>query len=121
MQGFDIQDEEETTETLDLHYRHIASKFFMMYVREERYLGIYSYQNKRMFEIDTQYMKYKNIDVMMDDKSLFNIEIQNLYEDGNESTYLIYHAKMGNRKVEANDCDDRSVGSRIYAKIKEEI
>lgn len=121
MQGFDIQDEEETAETLDLHYRHIASKFFMMYVREERYLGIYSYQNKRMFEIDTQYMKYKNIDVMMDDKSLFNIEIQNLYEDGNESTYLIYHAKMGNRKVEANDCDDRSVGSRIYAKIKEEI
>lgn len=115
---FEIQNEEETTETLDLHYRHIAAKFFRMYVREERYLGIYSYQNKRMFEIDTQYMKYKNIDVMMDDKSLFNIEIQDFYEDGNESTYLIYNAKMGNRKVDANDCGDRSVGARIYAEIK---
>lgn len=118
MKGFDIQNEEESAETLDLNYRHIASKFFMMYVREERYLGIYSYQNKRMFEIDTKHMKYENIDIMMDDKSLSDIAMQDFYEDGNEFVYLIYSAKMNDLEMFENDCDDRSVGTQIYREIK---
>ena len=118
MRNFNILDEEETAETLDLNYRHIATKFFMMYVREERYLGIYSYKNKRMFEIDTQNMNYKNIDIKMDDKSLADIQVQNFYEDGNEATYLIYNAKIANPERVADSCDGGTVGAQIYRAVK---
>lgn len=114
---FDIQDEEETIETLDLSYRHIAAKFFKLYVRENRYLGIYSYRNKRILEIDTLNMTYENMDFLVNHCSLLQIEIQNFYENDDEFAYLIYNAKMEKTNVLLKKMDVESVGKRIYIEV----
>lgn len=46
----EIEDEQETQESLERDY---ANKFLFEYIREDRYLGIYSILNERVFEIDT--------------------------------------------------------------------
>lgn len=114
---YEIQDEEETAKTLDLSYRHMAVKFFLVYVRESRYLGIYSYKNKCMIEIDTLSMTYRNLEVFWDLDSLSQIMLQEFYEDGNEITYLIYNAKLRMHETDLKNGDIGCVGEQIYMEL----
>lgn len=114
IRAFEMQEEEESIETLDLCYRYMAAKFFLVYVREERYLGIYSYKNKRIFEIDTLYMTYKNMETIVDIESLSKISIQDFYEDGDETTYLTYAIQMESLKSWMPEEEFQSIGERIY-------
>ena len=114
---FEIQDEEETLETLDLSYRHIASKFFLMYVREERYLGVYSYKNKIMIEIDSINMTCEKLSFIVDEYSLEKLSRQDFYESGNQFTYLIYYARMNDSDSKLQNADTKSIGERIYREV----
>ena len=117
LKTFEIPYEKESAETLDLNYRQIATKFYLMYVRKERFLGIYSYKNKRIFEIDTQNMTYENMDTMLDVSSLMGITIQDFHEDGNRSTYLIWNAMMENIKLLTIAKDTKVIGEKIYSEL----
>ncbi len=114
---FEIQNEEETKDTLDLDYRRIATKFFLMYVRGERYLGLYSYKNKMMLEIDTIDMTYENIEFTVNECSLEKLMMQNFYESGSQLTYLIYDAKMNSLDLPLENADTKSVGRKIYMEV----
>ena len=55
--AFEIENEDETRETL--MSRQMNIKFIMEYVREERYLGIFSTKNNCIIEIDALENKYE--------------------------------------------------------------
>lgn len=55
--AFEIEDEDETRETL--RTRKMNMKFRMEYVKEKRYLGIFSAKNNCIIEIDTLENKYE--------------------------------------------------------------
>lgn len=49
---FKIEQETETKESLAEPSRRMPQKYYLEYVREERYIGLYSLKNKSYFEID---------------------------------------------------------------------
>lgn len=114
---FDILNEEETEESMDLYHRRIASKFALMYIRQERYLGIYSYRNKWIFEIDSLKMTYQKVNFMIDEYSLLQVPIQEFYEGQDNLMYMIYSAKMNNSNYISDRANRKIVGGNIYKKM----
>ncbi len=66
-----IDEEKETWESLNRH--RLASKFLVEYIREERYIGLYSIKNKYVFEIDTVDLCVKDISYYLSDKTVLRI------------------------------------------------
>ena len=117
---FDISEDEETERTLDLRYRRVAAKYALMYIRQERYLGIYSCRNKQIFEIDTSEMTYQTIHYDMDQYSLAHIPIQEFYDGQNELMDMIFSAKINHFEA-ISDCIERKVvGQIIHKEILEQ-
>lgn len=116
VRSFDIADEEETEETLDMSYRRVACRFSLMYIRKERYLGIYSYRNKKILEIDTLKMTCQKADFTIDQYSLAQIPIQVFLETKNELMNMIYAAKIKNISV-SDKAQRRITGQEIYEEI----
>ena len=102
---------------MDLYHRRIASKFALMYIRQERYLGIYSYRNKWIFEIDSLKMTYQKADFVIDEYSLAQIPIQEFYEGQDNLMYMIYSAKINHSNDIFDGADRKIVGSNIYKKM----
>lgn len=57
LQEFDIEEEKETRESI-LARSGLAYKYVLEYVRDNRYIGLYSAKNNCMLEIDTVARKY---------------------------------------------------------------
>lgn len=117
IRSFDIMDEEETEETMELSLRRIASKFTLLYIWKERYLGVYSHKNKQLIEIDTLEMNYQKVDCAMDEYSLFQMPIQKFHEDRNELMQMIYVAKINNSQRIYGEKRQENVGKRIYTEL----
>ncbi len=67
-----IPDELETRESLMQNY--MGSKFLMQYIRDDRYIGMYSFKNHRVFEIDSVELTVTYRDYKLDHKSVLMIE-----------------------------------------------
>ena len=59
MKVFHIAEEEEDLRSLKCRYLH--TKYRNVYSREGRYLGLYSYKNECLIEVDTKEKKYKTV------------------------------------------------------------
>ena len=55
---FEVNEEDETKESI-LSRRNLWYKYLLEYVKDERYLGLYSIKNNCMMEIDTVKMTYE--------------------------------------------------------------
>lgn len=58
IQAFEIEEENETKESLLVRNR-LACKYLLDYVKDDRYMGLYSVKNQCILEIDTIELKYK--------------------------------------------------------------
>ncbi len=58
IQAFEVEEEIETKESLLVRNR-LACKYLLDYVKDDRYIGLYSVKNECILEIDTIEMKYK--------------------------------------------------------------
>lgn len=58
LREFDIEEEKETRESI-LARRDLVYKYVLEYVRDNRYIGLYSVKNKCMLEIDTVALRYE--------------------------------------------------------------
>ncbi len=114
---FEINDEEETEETMELIRRRVASKFTLLYIWQERYMGVYSYKNKRLIEIDMWSMSYQKADFIIDEYSLSQMPIQIFKEGKDELMYMIYAAKMNRCNSISDKTGRQDIGHRIYTKL----
>lgn len=87
---FDIEEELDTDETLK--ERRYAFKYSLLYVREERYIGLYSFKNLNIFEIDTYTMSVNRKEYVFSDQTLLLLAKQYM----SEHRYL----REGNKKDE---------------------
>lgn len=65
IKDFEIEDEEEGEKRL--RKRFLGEKYLLVYVRDERYIGLFSTENECYFEIDTKTMKKKELDFVLSD------------------------------------------------------
>ena len=61
-----IRDEESNVDSLNM----LKCRYLINYVREERYIGIFSSKTGRQIEIDTREKKYRNINILIEKKDL---------------------------------------------------
>lgn len=64
--NFLIRDEESNVDSLNM----LKCRYLINYVREERYIGIFSSKTGRQIEIDTREKKYRNINILIEKKDL---------------------------------------------------
>lgn len=64
--SFFIEDEEADGSSLKI----LGCRYLINYVREERYIGIFSSKTGQQIEIDTREKKYKNINILIEKKDL---------------------------------------------------
>lgn len=114
---FNIQDEDESEETLDLHFRLMAIKFYLLYVRKQRFLGIYSYKNKCVLEIDSVNMSYKRLDFLIDKCSLLKLPILYFHEGNGLMSDLIYKIKIECSDLLLKKQDIKSTGKEIFTRV----
>lgn len=73
---FDIEEEDETAQSLEKNF--MKNKFFVEYVRENRYIGLYSLKNEWMIEIDCVKLQYRLLPVKLD---MAGFRFQNIYSE----------------------------------------
>lgn len=74
----EIEEEHETEESL--MKRGNAFKYMYEYIRQNRYIGVYSNKNQNIFEIDTSVMCVKNREIVFGDETVYAIAHE-LYTD----------------------------------------
>lgn len=113
----EIEEEQETEESLERDY---TNKFLFEYVREDRYIGIYSILNERIFEIDTVSLcvKYREYElggetVLALGEAFGQYDGSRLFREkaGKE---LIYFNALVQTSNEADKKAIRSIGEQIY-------
>lgn len=114
----DLTDEEEDAYTWEEN--EIKVKFCMCYVRENRYIGVYSFKNKNIFEIDVQSFKMerKDFSIRKEDMERLHSEkmacdIRNCRLVNEEDMDLFFYLKNdGINRI--NLYKDRNIGSSIH-------
>lgn len=113
----EIEEERETKESLERDY---ASKFLFEYIREDRYLGIYSILNERVFEIDTVALCINYREYELGGKTILTLGETFGQYDGSR----IFREKAGKEQIyfnalvkvssEADKKTIQNIGERIY-------
>ena len=115
-----ISEEKETEKTL--RQRENAFKYRVVYVRKDRYIGVYSIKNQSIFEIDTKELLVKQKNYVISDiareriADVYHMEKEVLYEanEGNVDIFTIMLQKsfMTSQKGSANK------GKSIYDTLR---
>ncbi len=115
-----ISEEKETEKTL--RQRENAFKYRVVYVRKDRYIGVYSIKNQSIFEIDTKELLVKQKNYVISDiareriADVYHMEKEVLYEanEGNVDIFTIMLQKsfMTRQKGSANK------GKSIYDTLR---
>ena len=119
---FYISEEEETRKSL-LERNYFTVKYILEYIRDNRYLGLYSMKNNQTLEIDTEELKYKWCDYDLGDKGVMEYAKQlkdafheaDVWDRKNYSRIL----QLGYHKTKRKN--GNNVGIDIYNEIMKSI
>lgn len=121
---FEIDEERETKESI-LERSTLGYKYLLNYVKDDRYIGIYSLKNQCILEIDSVELKYeyKQFDYHISDiyvKEYADL-LNNIFYEGD-----VWSREICNRMIQMKDNNihnirSKSVGSDIYKKIAYDI
>lgn len=118
----EIQEEWETKESLDRDY---ASKFLFEYIREDRYIGIYSIQNQLIFEVDTVMLsvKYKDFELSADAvlalaKGFGQYDGRRMFREKKKKDRLFFSTLLKANHA-MNDIPLQNIGEQIYHTLDE--
>ena len=85
----ELEEEQETKESIDNHLMDF--KFLLQYIRENRYIGIYSLKNRIVFEIDTIDLCVKRTDYTRCLSYMLKINHEKDKKQAREIGDTIYH------------------------------
>lgn len=124
IQSFEIEEENETKESL-LATGRLACKYLLEYVKDDRYLVLYSLKKQCILEIDTDEMKYayRQYDYSLDDE--FGEEYAKeyarrndyIFSESNALEQKIYRKVIHMKNNEVHDGNVSCIGNKIYEKI----
>lgn len=114
----EIDGEEDNRESLLKNYRDsLGHKYLVQYVREERYIGLFSFKNNYIIEIDAVEKKVEKKSYIIDAKSISKLKplVCEILNERNEVDRIIFSNWLTRRYAQIkDDVDDLSVGASIY-------
>lgn len=111
-----IKDEEETKKSLQRRWKF---KYFWQYLRDNRYIGIFSLKNNYILEIDTIELKEAPKNYILDNDCLKSIwDQQILYESHSMQKALFDRLVMVNDVNGIVNDKQNKIGNRIYSFFK---
>ena len=78
MKLFSIEEEGHTEENISTQL--LRHKYLLQYVRDDRYIGLFSLKNKWIFEVDSKELEYRILDYHLDKKFILQIE-KTIFQD----------------------------------------
>lgn len=113
---FEIEEENETRESLRLGRRSISTKYLLEYVRDGRYIGLFSLKHNRILEIDTERFIYYWTNYYLSDQCLLKYaEInKNIFYEENLLSRMAYGMKVKSAGGETQNLEKRNIGVHIY-------
>lgn len=123
--SFEIYEEDSIKESfLSRETFGTGLKYVLEYVRDDRYIGLFSTKNGRIFEIDTKELKYQWKDYYFSNKCLqqcFEI-YKGIYYEGYDAALAnqVYCMALQMADYKVRNTDIKNVGAQIYRALKEE-
>lgn len=132
IEKFHLEDETYTEDNVDMQL--LNTKYILLYVESERYIGLFSLKNKWIVEIDTYNLKYKILDYCLDEENIAQLNmlaIQDVlnrtgvyyeedskdFESFNRIIWFDHKERLLNPKWKVIPHD---LGDNIYSNIKNE-
>lgn len=118
---FKIYEEDETKDDICWGEAWGIGNYVLEYVREDRYMGLFSARSGRILEIDTKELKYQWREYYFSDKYLqeYCAACKGIYYEGDNPWHQqAYCRGIGTEEYKANNMGV-GVGMRIHAKLME--
>lgn len=115
---FEICDEDKICISLQ-KFRGIPN-YIYQYVRDDRYIGVFSARNGRIFEIDTKQLTYQWKEYYFSEQYLkqYCETFEGIYYEGRDPLYIQdYHMRSLTAGFESNNIDTDSIGKKIYTRL----
>lgn len=112
MQSFEMPGEVETRESLMTN--DMAAKYLNQYVLNDRYLGIFSFKNHWIIEIDTKSFQSKEITASFDFSKYENEPCENVFEEYCLKDIREFRFLLMARKKDERICENMMIGEKIY-------
>lgn len=114
MNEFEIEDEEEIGASLK--NRFLNHKYLLEYVRDKRYIGLFSVKNEHVIEIDVELLTYRILTFVIDVASFTRLLFQ-IFTDRKKVDREIFTKLLENSKQDENKIKN-DIGRRIHNEIK---
>ncbi|MBD5516305.1 MAG: hypothetical protein HDR06_17100 [Lachnospiraceae bacterium] len=116
LHAFRIEEEIETEKSL--LENEMGEKYRLEYVKGERYIGLFSFKNNRVLEIDAKELKYKWCDYYFSDECIKKCAdiLGNLYHEKVVFERLI-HSRISQIKCKDMVESEDTIGKKIYSEI----
>lgn len=119
---FEINDEDEMMVISNKMYEIVD--YLFEYVKDNRYIGVFSAKSKRIFEIDTKQLSYKWMEYYFCDECLKQLseDLNGIFYERNGDLFYIQACgrEINMADSKKNDVDVNSIGMKIYTKIARE-
>lgn len=112
-----VGEEEETKDSLARAWQF---KYFWQYVRDERYLGIFSLKNNYIYEIDTVELKVIIPQLWLSDNYLKLLWDGGILDEGRKGHKMLFERFIKMNQEESRDVaiHQDTIGDRIYSCLK---
>lgn len=122
IQTFDVGQYKYENHHSDEKKEYVA-EYTVQYVKEDRYIGIYSFKTRVSFEIDTVELCVRNDEFLLDNQTILQIgrkycNERRLFKENNKNRDIEIFSMMLNCKNEESKNWDLSIGRSIYNKLK---
>lgn len=115
---FPLESENQTED--DVKTQLLGHKYILLYVKENRFLGLFSLKNKWVFEIDAEKLTYKVLNYKLSTDSVNQILIEkekrNVFYEGEQINlnYLMRYVSVVKRDVKIS-MDKVKIGKKIFS------
>lgn len=118
---FEVEEEKDTGDRLLLN--KISQKYILEYVKDERYLGLFSTKNYCILEIDTKEMTYQWCKYYYSEKCLnsFAETYENVLWEKDILDKKIYKRRFWNTSKRVYKKNEIRVGAKVYKEIINEL
>lgn len=119
---FEIDEEIETKESC-LERTFSRAKYILEYIKEDRYLGLFSIKNNKVLEIDAKELKYEWCNYCFSDECLtkYSRLIGNVFYEENVWDRENYNRILHLDDYKLQSINRTSVGTSIYNKVMQNI
>ena len=108
----DIIYENETQDSLARNY--MGHKYLLLYIREERYIGLFSFKNNGIFEIDSVNLRVNNQKYFLPIQSMLKIVQERILGEYYFFDRIIYQSILLANAFKTNKSESNNIGLTIY-------